>query len=1041
MKPAFVLAVVAAFAQLSGAAEFQLGIHKFTLPEGFTIERVAGPGLIDRPIVADFDEQGRLYVAESSGSNDPVDKQLKEKPHRILRLEDSNSDGVFDKSTVFADKMMFPEGAMWLAGSLYVSAPPVIWKLTDPNNDGIADKREEWLDAKTLTGCANDLHGPYLGLDGWIYWCKGAFAKQEYERPGTVSFQTRAAHIFRRRPEGGAVEAVMTGGMDNPVDVTFTPEGERIFTTTFFQHPGGGQRDGLIHAIYGGVYGKVHDVIDDHKKTGDLMPVLTHLGPAAPAGLTRYESEVFGPEYRDNLFAALFNLHKVTRHVLQPAGATYKTVDSDFLVSDQTDFHPTDVIGDADGSLLIIDTGGWYKLCCPTSQLWKPDVLGAIYRIRKAGARKIEDPCGLKTDFANADSQSLARLLGDRRPVVRRRAIDALRNQNSSAKALAELFQSPGSELQQRNAVWALASARDPQAPQALTNALSPSLPESVRHAAIHAMSVDEANAHQDLLSNILLNGESPALRRAAAEAIGRKKDKRAVPALLQAAASLTLNENDLPDRIQEHSIIYALIEINAPDAIRAHLAGFDKANTLSKTMHRAALVALDQVAPDALKSTDVIPLLTSADSTMRQTANWIIAHRADWGTDLARYYEGQLKEATRFEPALKEMVDQMSALAGNDAIAAMVSKIASDPLSDVRTREATLMVMEKARLRETPGAWSKAVVALLKGGHSENGAISAAAAFRFKEIPADLKSQLVSAAANAALSTSTRLQAVAALGTNAKLDQATFKFVRSQLSPESPADDRRLALSVVAKAALTAEQLGELTEIVQQSGPLEMNSLLAAYEKESNEIVGDKLLAALKGAKAQAALTFDQLQRTFAKFPPNIRERAAQFAAELNTDGGDLHARIEALLPKMKDGDIRRGQAIFNSQTTACSTCHAIGYLGGDIGPDLTRIGQVRTERDLLEAILFPSASFVRSYEPVIVETKDGDLFSGVLKKDAADEIVLGTGPGAEVRLARTDVTETRPGKLSLMPQGLDQQLTTEQLADLVAFLKATRW
>src|SRR3546814_9217684 len=54
--------------------------------------------------------------------------------------------------------------------------------------------------------------------------------------------------------------------------------------------------------------------------------------------------------------------------------------DSDFLVSDNTDFHPTDVIEDADGSLLVIDTGGWYKLCCPTSQLWKPDVLGAIYR-------------------------------------------------------------------------------------------------------------------------------------------------------------------------------------------------------------------------------------------------------------------------------------------------------------------------------------------------------------------------------------------------------------------------------------------------------------------------------------------------------------------------------------------------------------------------------------------------------------------------------------------------------------------------------------
>src|SRR4030095_15074027 len=99
--------------------------------DGFEVERVAGTPLVDRPIVADFDEQGRLYVADSSGSSEPVQKQLKERPHRIVCLIDTDGDGRFDKQTVFADKMMFPEGAMWLGDSLYVSAPPSIWKLTD----------------------------------------------------------------------------------------------------------------------------------------------------------------------------------------------------------------------------------------------------------------------------------------------------------------------------------------------------------------------------------------------------------------------------------------------------------------------------------------------------------------------------------------------------------------------------------------------------------------------------------------------------------------------------------------------------------------------------------------------------------------------------------------------------------------------------------------------------------------------------------------------------------------------------------------------
>src|SRR5687767_13055692 len=262
----------------------------FMLPDGFEVERVAGPPLVDRPIVADFDEDGRLYVADSSGSNDRVEKQLADRPHRIVRLEDVNGDGRFDKSVVFADRMMLPEGTMWFDGSLYVAAPPSIWKLTDTNDDGIADRREEWFQGKTLGTCANDLHGPYLGPDGWIYWTKGAFAEQTYARAGKPPLVTRASHIFRRRPGHAEIEPVMTGGMDNPVDVAFTPSGERILTATFLEHPQLGRRDAIIHAIYGGVYGKPHAVLDGHAKTGDLMPELTHYGAAAPCGLTHYAS-------------------------------------------------------------------------------------------------------------------------------------------------------------------------------------------------------------------------------------------------------------------------------------------------------------------------------------------------------------------------------------------------------------------------------------------------------------------------------------------------------------------------------------------------------------------------------------------------------------------------------------------------------------------------------------------------------------------------------------------------------------------------------
>ena len=126
-------------------------------------------------------------------------------------------------------------------------------------------------------------------------------------------------------------------------------------------------------------------------------------------------------------------------------------------------------------------------------------------------------------------------------------------------------------------------------------------------------------------------------------------------------------------------------------------------------------------------------------------------------------------------------------------------------------------------------------------------------------------------------------------------------------------------------------------------------------------------------------------------------------------------------------------------SAKAACSSCHKIGYGGGTLGPDLTNIGKVRNERDLLEAIVFPNASFVRGYEPFTVLTKGGDDFTGVVIKDAPDEVILAIGPQLEQRIARADVTGLRPGAVSLMPNGLDSVLTRQELADLVAFLKNT--
>jgi putative heme-binding domain-containing protein len=180
-------------------------------------------------------------------------------------------------------------------------------------------------------------------------------------------------------------------------------------------------------------------------------------------------------------------------------------------------------------------------------------------------------------------------------------------------------------------------------------------------------------------------------------------------------------------------------------------------------------------------------------------------------------------------------------------------------------------------------------------------------------------------------------------------------------------------------------------------------------------------------------------LEQALRAYPEEVRRRADAMLAESRAEMAAQAAHLDTLAASLEGGNAEHGKEVFFGNKAACAACHRKDGQGGNIGPELSQIGRIRTRRDLLEAVVFPSASFARGFEPITIATAAGLTHHGVIGGETGTEITLRTGDRAEVRIRRSDIEEMQPAALSIMPQGLDKTLSQEELRDLLAFLAAT--
>jgi putative heme-binding domain-containing protein len=169
-----------------------------------------------------------------------------------------------------------------------------------------------------------------------------------------------------------------------------------------------------------------------------------------------------------------------------------------------------------------------------------------------------------------------------------------------------------------------------------------------------------------------------------------------------------------------------------------------------------------------------------------------------------------------------------------------------------------------------------------------------------------------------------------------------------------------------------------------------------------------------------------------------NLKDSIAKHFPMPNALGGQPLPPIAELVKL--PGDVVKGKAIFERAESACITCHRIGTLGVDFGPALSEIGTKLPPATIFESIISPNAGVSMGFETWQFTLKDGGAAMGIIRSETGDEVVIALPGGATTKLPKGNIASREKLATSMMPSGLNQALSKDDLVDLVAYLSSLK-
>ncbi len=968
-------------------------LSSFELEEGFQIELLASEPLISSPVDMEVDEYGRMYVVEMPGY--PLDKSGTGK---VKLLSDTDGDGVMDKSVVFAENLVLPNGIMrWKKGVIVTDAPDVIY-LEDTDGDGKADIRKTLLTGFSLSNPHVNVNNPVYGLDNWIYLSHlGAIGTRKYgtefgdtgsevhftDQPHSPRLPKNAnSNNVRFRPESYQLE---TASSRSQFGHTFDRWGNHILTHN---------QNHIYHEVIADRYlarnpeqvvSNATEPVSDHGNATEVFQITTNpdrqlftpVGvTTASSGITAYLGGLFPAPYDGNVtFVAESVSNLVHVDILTAKGATFKGgrlhSDREFLASRDSWSRPVNMYIGPDGALYVLD---YYRRIIEHPE-WMSDEaveagglydghdMGRVYRITPAGTGRPEWTNGLT--LGSASSKELVAQLESKNIWWRQHAQRLLvdRKDYSVIDDLQVLVRASVEATGRLHALWTL---------QGLDKLTIPVIAIALKD--------KEAGVRENAirLAELQLNTS-------------------------QELVQLLLKLEKDPDAKVRFQLLCTLGFVSTPEA----------ASVRQRLLFKDIEDEWVQVAALSADSSQTVPLLKEvlAKYNPDQPAYASLVKRLT-----------EMVAAGQDLPQISELVHSSISGTGKQSEAALLEGLAEG----VRRRKDTLNTLagEQPLLAETvmnhrSGEVRKGALELLKAGMPMEESLLAASIRKAGDV-----------VENTALPAEARSLAVEFFSLEKDLSKH-FDFLKALIDPKEEPEVQKAAIRVMDKlpGAKTGRYILSKWESLT---PEVRDAALDLYISDKERV--PLLLDAIESGKVQASgLGYFRGVRLMSHSDDALRDRAR----ELLAGGTSTEKAIADYQQSLKlEGNVSKGMEVFVKN---CSICHQVrGEMGVVFGPDL---GTVHNwlPKDLLANILDPALSMAPGYDYWGITLNNGESIQGTIASETSSAIQLRLAPGVDQTVNRQDIKSIQTLNMSPMP-GFAGTIDHQEMADLIAFLRNSR-